>query len=102
MENNKFSLFKENFDVRDAVKEVTDIMEFQMEQKGIKLEVFLPADLPVKICSDLKRYKQVLYNLIGNAVKFTFSGSIKVSLKFIENYKLIETSIEDTGIGMQA
>ena len=82
MENNKFSLFKEEYDIRDAVKEVTEIMEFQIEQKGLKLEVSLPSNLPSKIFSDLKRYKQVLYNLIGNAIKFTFTGTIKVSVQF--------------------
>ena len=50
------------------------------------------------IKTDQKRYKQVLFNLLGNAAKFTFHGSISVSISSI-NRKLI-TSVKDTGIGI--
>ena len=47
-----------------------------------ELQTIKTYNLPIKIFSDLKRYKQVLYNLIGNAIKFTFTGAIKVSVQF--------------------
>ena len=58
------------------------------------------------IKTDLKRYKQVLFNLIGNAIKFTFKGSITMTIDFItgnnldNNYLL--TEVKDTGIGIKA
>ena len=48
---------------------------------------------------DPKRYKQVIFNLIGNAIKFTFSGGITVRLKIEDNY--LVTECEDTGIGIK-
>ena len=55
-------------------------MSFQIEQKGLKLTVEISDRIPNEICLDMKRYKQILFNLIGNAIKFTYTGYIKVSL----------------------
>ena len=60
------------FDLRLLVKEVTDIMRFQVEEKGLKLNLTLHSSVPSKVYSDPKRLKQVFFNLIGNAIKFTF------------------------------
>jgi signal transduction histidine kinase len=51
------------------------------------------------IKTDVKRYKQVLFNLLGNAVKFTFQGSIQVEVTYIGKYLI--TSVKDTGIGIK-
>ena len=55
-------------------------------------------DVPELINSDEKRFKQVLFNLIGNSAKFTFKGFIRLTVRQVNQY--IETSVEDTGIGM--
>jgi signal transduction histidine kinase len=60
------------FDIRGLVKEVTEIMRFQVEQKGLQLSLTIQETVPAKIFSDPKRLKQVLFNLMGNAIKFTF------------------------------
>jgi signal transduction histidine kinase len=99
IENNKFTIFKEMFDIREAVKEVSSIMEFQTSTKNIYMRIKVDELVPEKILCDQKRYKQILFNLIGNAVKFTFTGGIKVRVKF-QNNDLI-TEIEDTGIGIK-
>lgn len=52
--------------------------------------------------SDIKRFKQVLYNLIGNSLKFTFKGHIKVSINFDSTTKQLRTEVSDSGIGMEA
>jgi signal transduction histidine kinase len=57
--------------------------------------------VPLMIISDMKRYKQVLYNLIGNALKFTFKGGITVSLDYDYVTKILSTSVQDTGIGIE-
>jgi len=57
-------------------------MEFQVMQKGLKLLVDISENVPQLVMIDPKRYKQILFNLIGNALKFTFKGSIRISVDF--------------------
>ena len=54
--------------------------------------------MPLFIFSDMKRFKQVLFNLLGNAVKFTFKGGITLNVNYRDE-KLI-TKVIDTGVGM--
>jgi signal transduction histidine kinase len=49
--------------------------------------------------SDQKRFKQILFNLIGNAVKFTFQGNVKVAVSY--KNQILKTSVSDTGIGIK-
>jgi signal transduction histidine kinase len=67
------------------VTDVTDLMKFQMEQKGIHLEVKVSEDVPRSIFSDSQRIKQVLYNLVGNAIKFTYKGGVKLAFEWNKN-----------------
>ncbi|TNV85569.1 hypothetical protein FGO68_gene3449 [Halteria grandinella] len=98
IENKKFSIYKELCDIRQAIKEVADIMQFQLDQKNLKLQIHVKEGVPGKVETDLKRYKQILFNLIGNAVKFTFNGTIKIIVEF--EYDSLVTKVEDTGIGI--
>lgn len=100
LENNKFTLYKEIFDIRNAVNEVCEIMKFQLNQKNLGLEMNISEKVPLKIYSDVKRYKQVIFNLMGNAIKFTYEGKIKVNLDLDEDNLLLITDVEDTGMGI--
>lgn len=100
LENNKFTLYKEIFDIRNAVNEVCEIMKFQLNQKNLGLEMNISDKVPLKIYSDVKRYKQVIFNLMGNAIKFTYEGKIKVNLDLDEDNLLLITDVEDTGMGI--
>ena len=73
-------------------------MEFQVKQKSLFLKIQIERNVPQRVMTDQKRYKQILFNLIGNAAKFTFKGGITVRVLF-EDGDLI-TEIEDTGIGI--
>ena len=75
-------------------------MDFQIQQKGLILNLMLGESLPMALLSDAKRLKQVFFNLMGNALKFTFRGSISVALEFANNNLIAK--VEDTGIGMSA
>ena len=78
IENNKFEINYDKFNIRQVIKEVEDIMEFQIEQKKLKLIIEVDFLVPEIIKSDMKRYKQILFNLIGNAIKFTYKGTISL------------------------
>ena len=98
LENNKFSIFRELCDIKDAIKEVCAIMKFQVTEKKLALNVEISEKVPAKIYTDQKRYKQVLFNLLGNAIKFTYSGSLSVSIDLVDNF--LVSTVKDTGIGM--
>ena len=85
IENNKFEINIENFNIRHLIDEVSQIMKFQIEQKKLKFKLEISTQVPELISTDPKRFKQILFNLIGNAVKFTFKGSISLKVDFKEN-----------------
>jgi len=73
-------------------------------KKGLALELTLPAGTPAHLIGDPFRLKQVLSNLIGNAVKFTHQGRIDLSVKYLspvgQNEATLEFAVKDTGIGI--
>ncbi len=84
--------------------EVVSMLRPQVEAKDINIEVKLGSPVPDKILSDPSRLKQILVNLVGNAIKFTSTGRITITLrqeKMNENNKnLLAIEVEDTGIGI--
>ena len=56
-------------------------------------------NIPAKVRTDKKRFRQIMFNLIGNALKFTFKGAITVKLAFFNG--ILFTEIQDTGIGIK-
>ena len=54
------------------------------------------------IIGDSKRFKQVLFNLIGNAIKFTFHGTISLDLDYCWKQQLLTCKVADTGIGIKS
>ncbi|EAS04262.2 ATPase, histidine kinase-, DNA gyrase B (macronuclear) [Tetrahymena thermophila SB210] len=93
------------FNIKDCLKEILDIFEVK-KRKGIELVLdFEPrvnvgnADI-YQIHSDSQRLKQILLNLIGNAIKFTMKGSIKVFFEISSDQETIEITVTDTGIGI--
>ena len=68
-------------------------MSFQASQKNLYLKLKFNSTVPFMIISDMKRYKQVLYNLIGNALKFTFKGGITISVDYDYVSNILSTSV---------
>ena len=62
--------------------EVYSIMQFQAESKGVELVKSISSNVPQNIKTDPKRFKQILFNLIGNALKFTFSGTVEIRVSY--------------------
>ena len=91
------------FNLSEIVKETADVFTHAAQNKGLRLDVDIPADMPRHVGGDPLRVRQVLTNLIGNAVKFTEEGSVQVEAKMMgrENGKIqLCFSVTDTGIGM--
>lgn len=92
-----------NFDVEDISLDIINILNVKAAQKNIELLMQLKQDVPKKLIGDAGRIKQILNNLIGNALKFTAKGHVLVKIENICNgpHEVhIRFSVEDTGIGI--
>ena len=76
------------------------MFKLQAEKKGLHLVVNFQENCPTWICSDQNRIKQIIVNLIGNAFKFTISGSITIDIAYFMGNQL-QISVIDTGLGIQ-
>jgi signal transduction histidine kinase/CheY-like chemotaxis protein len=105
IEAGKLQIEKAPVSIRDIVAEVSNLMRIRAEAKGLQLRVHMPGpEIPAKICSDPLRLRQILLNLIGNAIKFTPSGSVSLSCEVLDHHPngeiTIGIRISDTGIGI--
>ncbi len=99
---NKLKLYCEKIDVNKLLTSVMALFDFQCTQKGIYLKTRMSHLTPDFIYSDKNRLSQILINLVGNALKFTFKGGITLSAAVSEDGSSIQYLVEDTGIGIKA
>ena len=91
------------FDPAGMLDEVVSLLAVRAQAKGLALNLRLPPDLPDSLEGDPSRLRQVLFNLIGNALKFTEQGSVDVELShraIAEGRIELTISVRDTGIGI--
>lgn len=98
IEAGKVELFIEEFKLDDIVREVVESFSPAVNEKGLKFLKEIPGG--ITLYSDKRRFKQVLMNLVSNAVKFTDQGSIKIEAKVLKDKKL-NMCVTDTGIGIK-
>ncbi|MGM0461075.1 MAG: ATP-binding protein [Fibrobacterota bacterium] len=99
MEAEKMNVETHLFYLDELFDSVVKLFSLNAEDKGIQLLYHIDKKTPLHIKSDSLRIKQVLINLISNAIKFTEKGSVQVSVSFGNNHLIIV--IEDTGIGIE-
>jgi two-component system, sensor histidine kinase and response regulator len=93
------------FDPELLAYDVCEFFQSKIEHKPVELFCHIDEDLPVIITGDPNRYRQVISKLLGNALKFTRSGEINISLRVVEQTKdkiKIKAVIQDTGIGISS
>ncbi|MBM7563150.1 ATP-binding protein [Paenibacillus sacheonensis] len=103
LEAGKLELEEEPFSLRLCLDETMDLFTAMVRKRKLATSTSIDSRLPPYIIGDMTRLRQVLINLIGNAVKFTEKGRIDVEVQLLEERKgklMIEFSIRDTGIGV--
>ncbi len=104
IEAGKFELQEEPFDLQQCIGDVVGSLAGIAEEKGLALRHGIDSDVPRLIVGDSVRLRQVLMNLIGNAIKFTEQGRILVNVENIGNggdgHVRLGFSVRDTGIGI--
>tara|TARA_R110002111_G_scaffold247140_5_gene310247 strand:+ start:58787 stop:65749 length:6963 start_codon:yes stop_codon:yes gene_type:complete len=98
IEAGKLDIIRERFAPDRLVEDVRSIMEVRATENQLQLDVTYQGQIPAEIESDPKRLKQILINLVGNAIKFTMKGSVKVVVSYSSH--TLQFEIIDSGIGM--
>ena len=103
IEAGRLELDNAETDICDLMAQIMEIMKYQVVQKGLQLKLTIPPNIPNLAILDSDRLKQILINLLGNAIKFTETGSVELSLEFApgeKNEGAYKISVKDSGIGI--
>ncbi len=103
IEAGKLDLEHTPFSLTDVLDSVLDVVGMKAREKGLVLSVTVAPDVPIRLMGDPLRLQQVLVNLVGNAVKFTAQGQVKVDVHAVaqgEGEATLRFDVQDTGVGM--
>lgn len=103
IEAGKVELETIDFDLRTTLEDMSDLMAVKAEEKGILFTCLIDHSVPSLLRGDPGRLRQILINLIGNAVKFTEQGEVLLHVQLVKqsaHHAVLELSIRDTGIGI--
>ncbi|MDD3580585.1 MAG: response regulator [Desulfobacca sp.] len=111
IEAGKLELERQPFDLRECIESALDLVTNAATDKGLELAYMMNKEVPHTITGDVTRLRQVLLNLLNNAVKFTDQGEVSLTVRVEEGLKaanlppdtlLLRFSVADTGIGIPA
>lgn len=93
------------FDLKSSINDVTSLLITNAQEKGLELIINYPTDLPSTFIGDAGRFRQILTNLVGNAIKFTAQGHVRIDVNVEAsdsdpNVPMITLEVTDTGIGI--
>jgi signal transduction histidine kinase/DNA-binding response OmpR family regulator/HPt (histidine-containing phosphotransfer) domain-containing protein len=102
VEAGKMALERVEFGLRETVEETAEIFAGRAHAKGLELGCAVELDVPAKVRGDPTRLRQILFNFIGNAIKFTESGEVIVRVRAVGDEGFLRFEVVDTGIGISA
>jgi signal transduction histidine kinase/DNA-binding response OmpR family regulator len=103
IEAGRFELVNEEFDIRESIGRTLKAFSTRTEKQGLELTLDFQSDVPMRVVGDAERLRQILTNLIGNAVKFTETGEISVHVRMLRRFDdrcELYLSVRDTGVGI--
>jgi PAS domain S-box-containing protein len=103
IEAGKLDLEVTDFDLREAIDSTMDLLAAQAHSKGLELAAFIRPEVPLELRGDPGRLRQVVNNLVGNAVKFTAQGEVVVTVSRVSEtptHARLRFEVRDTGIGI--
>ena len=103
IESNHVELEKRGFNLQSEISAIIKILSLRAHEKGLQLNLQTDSDVPLLLIGDVLRLSQIIYNLIGNAIKFTSNGFVSLHIsKDTEDEKqaTLRFLVQDTGIGI--
>jgi len=100
IESGQLVLEQRLFVLHECILETVNLFILQANEKSIKLGCEIDSAVPISILGDITRLRQILINLLGNALKFTPVGEISLTVTFDAAQQIIQFAIQDTGIGI--
>ena len=103
VEAGRLQLDNAPFSVAECIQSAVKIVQPEAAAKGLAVRSKIDAQIPAQVCGDFTRLRQVIFNLISNAVKFTATGSVMISAGLeskSEDAVLVRIAVADTGIGI--
>ncbi|MHC5539185.1 PAS domain S-box protein, partial [Singulisphaera rosea] len=103
IEAGKVTIEEVEFNLRTVMEEIADLLSPRAHQKGLQVSCHVPSDFPEQLLGDLVHLRQILTNLMGNAVKFTESGEVAIEATThgeVGGKVALRIAIRDTGIGI--
>ncbi len=103
IEAHKIELEAANFDLQAEIAETINLFSLRAREKGVELGALIDADVPLLLKGDARRLRQIITNLVSNAVKFTEKGSVSLHISKVSEDDLQATvrfMVRDTGIGI--
>jgi signal transduction histidine kinase len=101
IESGSLKLLPEETNINELCKEATDLFAWNASSEKLKIEYEIDSEVPDDIIADKTKLRQIIINLLGNAIKFTEEGEVKLSVeKPAPQSDLIRFSVADTGVGI--
>ena len=100
LDSGKVYLDQRPLHLRGVVKEVIELLRAQAQKKDLYLDTEIATEVPEWMTGDSHRIKQILTNLVGNAIKFTQHGGVRVAMHVQQNGEVLVCQVQDTGIGI--
>lgn len=103
IEAGKFTIVDEPYEIESLIYDITALATIRLDNKPVYFLMEIDKDVPANLIGDSSRIKQILINIVGNAIKFTQTGMIKVSVSSVykENQFYLQFKVADTGIGIK-
>jgi len=103
IESGRIELKRRDFSLRKSISDVIKTQNTLIHSKGLSIQNDIPAEVPDHLNGEQLRLKQILLNLVGNAIKFTEKGSVSIAVAITERHDdivLLQIEISDTGVGI--
>jgi signal transduction histidine kinase len=105
IQNGKVDFDYRDFDLHELLNNVVSVMQYKKEEKNLHFDLQIQPEVPRFVCADKLRLNQILFNIVGNAVKFTDGGRVEIGIAYLPNAAeptkfSLRFSVKDTGIGI--